>query len=306
MTLPLLPVEAPGTVDGPTHGPTPGALKPAMASRTARPGKPPLKQLAPLTGWPLVRDNAVREAGLTRRHVAEKMERTLGRSVSHTLIYLLIRGLHGKRRPDLKHAFAKAVGRDLADLGWGPNGEDLKKPRRVMPDEVAPPSTSTPSTSAPSTSKGSLRLDSQVVGNVGMYYVCYRLSRLGWNVMPTSRNARGVDIVIYSGDARRKYTVQVKALSKVAPVPLGKGLDHLFADFFIVCSPVALKQPTCFVLFPDEVRTLAHKGEKEGRISYWLQPVAYDTDLFRENWDRIGQGTAVTPDSGNPPSAGIR
>ncbi len=29
----------------------------------------------------------------------------------------------------------------------------------------------------------------QVVGNVGLFYVCYKLSRLGWNVMPTARNA---------------------------------------------------------------------------------------------------------------------
>lgn len=36
----------------------------------------------------------------------------------------------------------------------------------------------------------------QTVGNIGLFYVCYRLSRLGWNVMPTSRNARGVDIVL--------------------------------------------------------------------------------------------------------------
>ena len=36
----------------------------------------------------------------------------------------------------------------------------------------------------------------------------------------TSRNARGIDIVIYSQDAVRKHTIQVKALSKRAPVPL--------------------------------------------------------------------------------------
>ena len=34
--------------------------------------------------------------------------------------------------------------------------------------------------------------DNQLVGNVGLYYICYELSRLGWNVLPTSRNARGI------------------------------------------------------------------------------------------------------------------
>jgi hypothetical protein len=29
-------------------------------------------------------------------------------------------------------------------------------------------------------------LDSQITGNVGLYYCCYHLSLLGWNVMPTT------------------------------------------------------------------------------------------------------------------------
>jgi hypothetical protein len=72
-------------------------------------------------------------------------------------------------------------------------------------------------------------VNSQTVGNVGMYYVCYQLSRMGWNVMPTARNARGIDVLIYSQDADRKHTIQVKTLSKGSPVPLGNNLDHLYA-----------------------------------------------------------------------------
>jgi hypothetical protein len=62
----------------------------------------------------------------------------------------------------------------------------------------------------------------QVVGNIGMYYAAYRLSRRGWNVMPTSRNARGIDLLAYDAPAGRYLGIQVKALSKPkAPVPLG-------------------------------------------------------------------------------------
>ena len=35
----------------------------------------------------------------------------------------------------------------------------------------------------------------QYVGNIGMYFAAYRLSLMGWNVMPTSRNARGIDLL---------------------------------------------------------------------------------------------------------------
>ena len=54
-------------------------------------------------------------------------------------------------------------------------------------------------------------LNTQVVGNVGLYYVCYRLSGLGWNVMPTARNARGIDVVIYSQDAKKTFSGEVLA-----------------------------------------------------------------------------------------------
>jgi hypothetical protein len=75
--------------------------------------------------------------------------------------------------------------------------------------------------------------DNQIVGNMGLYHVCYELSRLGWNVLPTSRNTRGVDIVIYSQDSKRKHTIQVKTLSKRNPVPLGSK-PSLIADLKLI------------------------------------------------------------------------
>jgi hypothetical protein len=38
------------------------------------------------------------------------------------------------------------------------------------------------------------KMNTQVVGNIGLYYVCYHLSRLGLNAMPTSRNAKGIKV----------------------------------------------------------------------------------------------------------------
>lgn len=39
------------------------------------------------------------------------------------------------------------------------------------------------------------RASTQVVGNIGMYFAACRLSQMGWNVMPTSRNARRIDLL---------------------------------------------------------------------------------------------------------------
>lgn len=135
-----------------------------------------------------------------------------------------------------------------------------------------------------------MKLDSQVVGNAGLYFTCYHLSLLGWNAMPTARNARGIDIVAYSRDGRSFRGIQVKSLSKRNPVPLGTSLDKLMGDFWVIVTNVASKNPTAFVLTPDEVKRLAHRGVKEGRVSFWLQPKGYDREMFREAWDRLGRG----------------
>ncbi len=111
--------------------------------------------------------------------------------------------------------------------------------------------------------------------------------------MPTARNAKGIDILVYSQDASRKLSIQVKALSRRAPVPLGATLKHLFADYVVICRRVTGENPECFILRPDEIRELVHRGEKDGRVSYWLQPREYEIEQFREKWDRIGSG--VTP-----------
>jgi hypothetical protein len=34
------------------------------------------------------------------------------------------------------------------------------------------------------------KLPPQIVGNAGLFYVCHRLSVLGWNVMPSSKQHR--------------------------------------------------------------------------------------------------------------------
>lgn len=135
----------------------------------------------------------------------------------------------------------------------------------------------------------SKKLGPQIVGNIGLYYICYQLSSLGWNVMPTARNARGVDIIAYNRDCSRFVGVQVKALSKRDPVPLGTNLDNIMGDYWIIVNSLAT-EPRTFVMLPTEIKDLAHRGEKDGRVSYWLQPASYDTEIFVDGWSRIGRG----------------
>jgi hypothetical protein len=108
--------------------------------------------------------------------------------------------------------------------------------------------------------------ETHITGNSGLFFACYQMSRMGWNVMPTSRNARGIDIIAYSTDGQRFVMMQVKALSKRNPVPIGNSLDKIMGDYWIIIINVS-QEPRAFVMLPSEVKQMAHKGEKEGRIS---------------------------------------
>ncbi len=135
-----------------------------------------------------------------------------------------------------------------------------------------------------------IKLDTQIVGNIGMFYTCYELSRRGWNVMPTSRNARGIDIIAYNSQATNYIGIQVKTLSKRNAVPLGSGLDKIMGDYWVIVDKVAT-EPRVFILLPEEVKNLAHFNEKNGKRSYWLNPREYEQKEFASAWNRISLGS---------------
>ena len=123
---------------------------------------------------------------------------------------------------------------------------------------------------------------------MGLFYVCFKLSELGWNVMPTSRNARGIDIVCFSMDGSRMLTVQVKSLSKRDDVWLPSSLDKITGDFWIIVNSLAMDAPRSYILLPHEVKALADRQEKEGRVMCWLTRRAYAVEAFEEKWERVG------------------
>lgn len=135
-----------------------------------------------------------------------------------------------------------------------------------------------------------MKANNQITGNIGLYYTCFKLSCMGWNVLPTARNARGVDIIAYNHDSSRFVGVQVKALSKRNPVPIGTNIDKIMGDFWVIIIN-AMQEPKAFILLPSEIRKRVHRGEKDGRVSYWLQPRSYDSKDFSEAWHRIGDGS---------------
>ena len=128
----------------------------------------------------------------------------------------------------------------------------------------------------------------QIVGNIGLYWVCFKLSELGWNVMPTSRSARGIDAICYNMDGTRVRTIQVKSLSKRPAVPLGKDLDKIMGDFWIIVNSLDTGKPRTYILLPDEVRDRAQRDRIDPGGAYWLESKKYAVDEFEEKWERLG------------------
>jgi hypothetical protein len=131
------------------------------------------------------------------------------------------------------------------------------------------------------------KLTQRLVRNAGVFYVCYRLSQMGWDAQPSMRYAKGPNVVIDSEDRERTWRLKVRSLSKRAPVPLGKD-PKIDADWVVVYIGVSTDSPRCYVMTPGEVSDLANR-DKQGD-NYWLEIAQYDTEEFAERWDRIGSG----------------
>lgn len=133
------------------------------------------------------------------------------------------------------------------------------------------------------------KMKHQLTGNAGLYHVARELSRRGWHVMPTVRNARGADLYAATDDESRVLPIQSKALSKRDPVPLGASLDSLRSYWWIVTIKANSDAPMCYILTIDEVKAAAHRGVNDsGKVSYWLQPKSYALPQYEEAWDRLG------------------
>ena len=106
--------------------------------------------------------------------------------------------------------------------------------------------------------------------------------------MPTVRNARGADLYAATDD-EKVLPIQSKALSKKAPVPLGRDLDSLRSDWWVITVNANTYAPKCYILTLEEVKAAAHRGvNSQGTVSYWLQPKSYALEIYEEAWERLG------------------
>ncbi len=125
----------------------------------------------------------------------------------------------------------------------------------------------------------------QRTGNMGLFYISYKLSRLGWNVLVTSRNAKGADAVIYNEALTKKYSIQTKGFSDEEAVGPFKEKSHVIEDFYIIATHL-YTSPIVYLLTGDEVKENLSPVEE----GYFLQKKNYLKDRFKEKWQKIGYG----------------
>ena len=89
-----------------------------------------------------------------------------------------------------------------------------------------------------------------------LHYAAWQLSRKGWNVMATARNAKGSDLFCVNDDESIKFGVQSKGLSKRAPVGLGTDLKNLRSEWWLITINAKQENPVCFILSLDEIKKL--------------------------------------------------
>lgn len=133
------------------------------------------------------------------------------------------------------------------------------------------------------------KLGTPIVHNIGVFYACYRLSRPGWKVMPTARDAKGIDIIANSPDAAHSMGAKVRSLSNKLAVSLGTTPDKIAGDWWIIMNDAVSDTPSTFIMLPDEVREGAHR-EKDH--TYWLEHRDYSQERFRDAWHRLDAKSA--------------
>lgn len=108
--------------------------------------------------------------------------------------------------------------------------------------------------------------------------------------MPTSRNARGIDVLGHDHRGRGTITLQIKALSKSALVPFGNAgyLSNLIADYVVIARGGGRVTPEYLIARTEAVRPLVHTGLKDGKKSSCLQQKAYEQ--FKGRWETTGEG----------------
>ena len=129
----------------------------------------------------------------------------------------------------------------------------------------------------------------QLTGMTGVYMVAAELTRRGFIASPTSRSARGADILVADQNCKHACSLQVKTNGKSASFwllnPHAKDMvspSHLYVLVNLI------KDKHEFFIVPS--RVVAHRMDiaKQGK-STWYSISRENVKEFKDNWDLLGE-----------------
>jgi hypothetical protein len=134
-----------------------------------------------------------------------------------------------------------------------------------------------------------------VTSNSAFYFVCYRLSLMGWNVEPSGSSPMGRTLRI-SKRGVAPLTIKVKGVNGRLAAGFGTGTLLMPYDFVVVSdvsAAVGDHSPRIYVLSTAEAATLVNVNEKDGQRSFWLEIRDYAQPAHENAWSKIDSTVVV-------------
>lgn len=129
----------------------------------------------------------------------------------------------------------------------------------------------------------------QIIGNQGLYFVSFKLSRYGFNTIITSRNSKGADILITNDDCTIVKTIQVKSTTKRQNINIGKfDENHLQPKFicnYWIFVDLSIDIPKCYIFTKNDLEQ--NSIVKIYNDYFWLQSVTIYDENNLNKWEKI-------------------
>ena len=142
------------------------------------------------------------------------------------------------------------------------------------------------------------KLPNDLVRDIGEYYVCLKLSQLGFHAALAGRNAKGVDIVAYCKDTLRTTTIQVKAYHDEGQTTVCDRTEgYQPTDDPVFCNGAIAKFWVLVLLgkefhgvksvhvWPSSKKTVLISGEVDGKPKWRVEPHGTKREANKKWWD---------------------
>jgi len=116
------------------------------------------------------------------------------------------------------------------------------------------------------------------------YYVCYKLARKGWNCVPTPNATIRTDIICYSQDGKRRFTINLV----IGNLIWYTSKNDDYADYLFICSDYNLEQEEDLELYIMKIEEIRKEFDNVEKKKDFIKKEAYEK--YKEKWDKVEDG----------------